>query len=116
MDTLTIAIAFIATQFQRICVHQLEISVVSEGSSPPSKVETILEKVVSLICPNQCNGNGNCQNGVCVCNTGEMSSSDCLSTSLCVSLYVCLSLCRFVAISSVFLFLSMSLALSVMVS
>lgn len=76
MDNLTVASAYIVSEFQRICVHELEISVVSNGSSAPSEVEVILANVVSMICPNQCNRNGNCQNGACVCNSG-FAGEDC---------------------------------------
>ncbi|XP_071168610.1 von Willebrand factor D and EGF domain-containing protein-like [Mytilus edulis] len=44
--------------------------------------ETILTYITSLLCPSNCNNNGNCTSGVCICRDGYMGSDCSRQTSV----------------------------------
>ena len=72
MDILTAA-NYVSAIMEQACVYTMKSNIteteigVNKASEP---VMDIINKIESSICPSQCNGNGNCSNQKCSCNSG----------------------------------------------
>ena len=45
-----------------------------------------IEEITSSLCPNDCSNNGNCVNGVCNCNSGELVENGIVGQSLIIDM------------------------------
>ncbi len=71
-DDIQASVSAIATEVQEICrsfILATEANPTNEGT--PDDPVLVLEELERLVCPGECSGNGQCQDGICQCDAGK---------------------------------------------